>query len=57
MLSVYMFLDTGGGAVVITVNEVLSTKFLTEIDFCSAGVIQGLVLNLNLYLLTYFKGL
>ena len=29
-------------------------EFLTDIDFRSARVIQGLILNLNLYLLTFY---
>ena len=36
--------------------NLLSNEFLTEIDFRRTGVIQGLVLNLNLYLLTLLKG-
>ena len=31
----------------------LRREFLTDIDFWSVGVIQGLILNLNVYLLTF----
>ena len=38
---------------VIIFCEFLREEFLTEIDFWSAEVIQDLILNLNLYLLTF----
>ena len=34
----------------------LNSLFLIDIDFCSAMVIQELVLNLSLYLLSFFNG-
>ena len=34
----------------------VSNLFFTDIDFCKPEVIQGLELNLNLYLSTVFRG-
>ena len=42
---------------VITINEFLGSELLlTEIDIWSAGVVQDLVVTLNLYLITLLKG-
>ena len=37
-------------------NIIFKLLFLIEIDFCNAGVIQGLVLNLDLYLVIFLNG-
>ena len=34
----------------------LREEFLTDIDFCNVGIIQGLILNFNLCLLTFLNG-
>ena len=37
-------------------NRIFKNLILIEIDFCNAGVIQGLVLNLSLYLVVFLNG-